>query len=122
MWEEGCKWWGRSTYSSRRPNFPSPSSSTRNHLSYHLCFHLGLKERLPNTKARICRVALFVIGYKALGVAMLAFKSLSKVFVVVGGSNGRQKVQTMKVKAVYHAVRSDGVVNIFDCIVSRGRS
>jgi hypothetical protein len=83
---------GRSTYSSRRPDFPSPSSSTRNHLSCHLCFHFYLKERLPNTKTRICRVALFVVSYKALDVAMLAFKCLSKVSVVVeGGSNGWQK-------------------------------
>ena len=35
---------------------------------------------------------------------------------------GGRNFQATKVKAVYRAVRSDGVVNIFDCILSKGRS
>lgn len=35
---------------------------------------------------------------------------------------GGRKFRTMKVKAVYRAVRLDGVVNIFDYIVSKGKS
>ena len=35
---------------------------------------------------------------------------------------GGRNFQAMEVKAVYRAVRSDGVVNILDCIVSKGRS
>jgi hypothetical protein len=73
------------TYPSRRPNFPSPSSSPRNHDSCPFLFHRCPKRRLPNTKTRICRVTLFVVGYKALDAAMLAFPVFVKRSVVGEG-------------------------------------